>query len=102
MTQPGRITQARIALLPDGQQIAEAALDANRNAWARWYDGSAWTPWAAVAAGAIDVAVTAANVDGAPVAYVTATPGTPTVGRASHRRGIHQLSPDGTVAATAL
>jgi hypothetical protein len=44
MTQPSRITQTRIAMLPDGQQIAEAALDANRRAWARWCAGSAWTP----------------------------------------------------------
>lgn len=32
MTQPGRITQTRIAMLPNGQQIAGAALDANRRA----------------------------------------------------------------------
>jgi hypothetical protein len=98
---PGRITQTRIALLPDGQ-IAEAALDATRNAWARWHDGSAWTAWTMVAAGAADVAVAAAVVDGAPAAYVAATPGAPAVGRASRERGIHKLSPDGSVTATAL
>jgi hypothetical protein len=102
MNQPGRITQTRLALLPDGQQLAEAALDANRNAWARWYDGSAWTPWAPVAAGAADVAVTAGTVDDSPAAYVVATPGAPTVGRAARGPGIHKLTPDGTVTATAL
>jgi hypothetical protein len=102
MTQPGRIIQTRIAVLPDGQQIAEAALDASRRAWARWFDGSAWTPWAMVAAGAADVAIAAAVVDKSPAAYVVATPGAPVIGRASRGRGIHKLTADGSVVATTL
>ena len=37
---PGRVIQCRLALLPNGD-LAEAALDADRNAWARWHDGTA-------------------------------------------------------------
>ena len=55
-----------------------------------------------MAAGAADVAVTAAVVDGASVAYVVATPGAPATGRASHGRGIHKLTPDRIVTATTL
>ena len=47
-------------------------------------------------------AADAADVDGAPVAYVVAMPGAPAIGQASRGRGIHKLTPDGTVTAMAV
>ena len=98
---PGRVTQSRIALLPSGQ-LAEAALDSSKTAWARWYDGSTRTAWALVASGVIDVSVTAASINGTDAVYVVATPGAPSVGQASGGRRIRVLTRDGTLADTGL
>ena len=97
MNKPGRIVRTALAATPGGD-LAEVALDASKNAWARWHSAGAWTPWTPVAAGAVDVAVAAAVVDGAEVAYIVATPA---VGRAP-ARSIHVLNAAGTSTATTL
>ena len=93
---PGRIVRTDLAALPSGA-LAEAAVDASRNAWCRWYDGS-WSAWSPVAAGVVDASIAGAVVDGEEAAYIVATPA---VGRAPSR-SIHVLRATGTTTATML
>jgi hypothetical protein len=92
---PRRLVQTRLTTRADGGS-AEAALDSTKTAWARCItDGAAWTPWALVAAGAIDVDIAAAT-DDVSLAHVVVTPASP------GDRRIFSLRFDGTVVATSL
>jgi hypothetical protein len=87
--------QSRLAGRHDGG-LAEAALDATKVAWARVMVDGAWTPWALVADGVIDVDVAAITGE-ATMALVITTPAL-----ASRARAVHALGFDGTVTATQL
>ncbi len=99
MDGPGRIVRTALAATPGGD-LAEAALTARKEVFARWlHSGEGrWTEWTLVAAGAVDVAIAAAVIDGAEVAYIAVTPA---LGKAP-KRGIHVLNADGVVTATML
>jgi hypothetical protein len=91
---PGKITQSRLALMPDGS-LAEAALDTEHTAWARWYTGGNWGTWHLVGSNAIDVSITAANVSSSDTAYVSIAHKPPT------SRSVYSLT-SSAVTATSL
>lgn len=95
MRGPGRVVQTRIAPLPEGK-LAEAALDASKDAWVRCSAGDGWTAWRPVGSGVIDIDIAPA-AGGTAVALIVITPG-----RAEGARRVFALSADGAVTATSL
>jgi hypothetical protein len=68
---PAQLTASRIAVLPDGN-LAEAVIDNLGNAYARWNNGT-WSQWWAVGGPAVDISVTAANINSTDTAYISLT-----------------------------
>jgi hypothetical protein len=97
---PGRVVQSRLACTTEGA-LAEVILDSSHAAWARCCTDGTWTPWVPVAAGVIDVDITAAPPGGTVIALVIATPASPAARRADGRM-IHQITAAGIVTGTAL
>jgi hypothetical protein len=84
---PGTLAASRVALMPDGD-LAEAVLDDNGHAFARWYSSGAWSQWFFVGAPAVDVSVAGANVSSTDTAYVTMI-------FSGGGRGVYQLTSSG-------
>ena len=89
---PGRITQTRIAVLPDGD-LAEVALDSTRDVFARWCTGGTRGEWKQVGSGAADVDIAVASIDGANKVHIVLTPGSPPLGRTVAERRILRPHP---------
>ena len=91
---PGRIVQTRIAAIAEG--LAEAAVDASKDAWVRCSAGNGWTPWRQISSGMIDIDIAPAS-SGTAAALVVVTPAIPGAGRR-----VFALASDGSVTATSL
>ena len=106
--QPGAFTASKIAVFLDGA-VAEAAIDAHRALWCRWYaatSGNAvdnwaltgsWSQWYAIASGVVDVSLSAASVmpSSQNVAYIALVTDT-------GQRQVHKITPGGQVSGVNL